>query len=182
MIRAIMTQTRSPLYTSTIRGALLCGCLMLSGCVYRIDIQQGNLDVSGNITIFGAHDGDTLCAKAEGAAGSMQVSCSTVEAAGTEASAFILEPEPFVVEGQVSPLAADRLRAKVSTSIPLARPPSVEIWQSEVEQNQVGRRGRQRFFTGTDQVNLEAFPRESGTEWFGDRAVVFDYQQAHGVA
>ena len=43
MIRAIMTQTRSSLYTSTIRGALLCGCLMLSGCVYRIDIQQGNL-------------------------------------------------------------------------------------------------------------------------------------------
>ena len=43
MIAAIMTQTRSPLYTSTIGGALLFACLVLSGCVYRIDIQQGNL-------------------------------------------------------------------------------------------------------------------------------------------
>jgi len=38
-----MAQTRFPLYTAPVRVAAGLACLVLAGCVYRIDIQQGNL-------------------------------------------------------------------------------------------------------------------------------------------
>jgi outer membrane protein assembly factor BamE len=38
-----MAQSRSPLYTGLLTTAAALGCLLLGGCVYRIDIQQGNL-------------------------------------------------------------------------------------------------------------------------------------------
>jgi outer membrane protein assembly factor BamE len=37
-----MTQTRAPLYRSTRRFAFILACLA-AGCVYRMDIQQGNV-------------------------------------------------------------------------------------------------------------------------------------------
>jgi outer membrane protein assembly factor BamE len=38
-----MTQPRSPLYTRRLGGVITVACLLLTGCIYRIDIQQGNL-------------------------------------------------------------------------------------------------------------------------------------------
>jgi outer membrane protein assembly factor BamE len=43
MIRAIMTQRWRALYSRALRAAILLGCVPLAACVYRIDIQQGNL-------------------------------------------------------------------------------------------------------------------------------------------
>lgn len=38
-----MTQTRRPLYTAAVRCGLIAACMAFAGCVYHIDIQQGNL-------------------------------------------------------------------------------------------------------------------------------------------
>jgi outer membrane protein assembly factor BamE len=44
-----MTQPRSPLYTGCLGSGIALVCLLLTGCIYRIDIQQGNLISDENI-------------------------------------------------------------------------------------------------------------------------------------
>jgi hypothetical protein len=91
------------------------------------DIKQGKTDKAGQIIIHGAHTGDTLRARKDGASGSMAMNCSSL-LAGTQQD-FALEPDPFGVEISVMPVNTYTVNVQVATAAALADDPVVELWQ-----------------------------------------------------
>jgi hypothetical protein len=91
------------------------------------DIKQGKTDKAGQIVIYGAHTGDTLRARKDGASGSMAMNCSSL-LAGVQQD-FAIEPDPFGVEINVVPVNTYTLNVQVDVTATLANDPVVELWQ-----------------------------------------------------
>jgi hypothetical protein len=91
------------------------------------DIKQGKTDKAGQIVVYGAHTGDTLRARKDGASGSMAMNCSSILAGAQQD--FAVEPDPFGVEISVVPVNTYTVNVQVATTATLADDPIVELWQ-----------------------------------------------------
>ena len=94
-----------------------------------IDLTQGVTDANGQITVYGAHNGETLSAQKDGASGSMPISCGAGPAVLAPAPALTIPPAPFALEVSASAAGQDRLDITVRASVTLAAPPAVEVQQ-----------------------------------------------------
>ncbi|MGD8465977.1 MAG: hypothetical protein PVI09_19125, partial [Anaerolineae bacterium] len=90
------------------------------------DIKQGRTDKAGEIVIYGAHNGDTLRARKDGASASATLSCSSRSAAQQSVA---VEPDPFGLEVSVTPVNTYTVNVQLASTTTLADEPLVELWQ-----------------------------------------------------
>jgi hypothetical protein len=106
-------------------------------CSYCPDIEQGKTDKSGNITILGAHNGDTLRVSIPlllpippfGLSVASAIQCST-EAGIAATAAVTPQPDAFGITVTVTPGTAGQALVKVQPSVALAQAPIVEFVQT----------------------------------------------------
>ena len=108
-------------------------------------LYQGKPDAAHNLTIYGAHNGDTLNAVLFGFfdIGSwpsmistltvqQPIQCTpTADAASVQALVPVLDA--FALTVTVAPLAVDRVQVQVQPAVPLSAAPTVKLWQTGVE-------------------------------------------------
>ncbi len=91
------------------------------------DIKQGKTDKAGQIVVYGAHNGDTLRVRKDGASASRTLSCSSL-LAGVQQD-LAIEPDPFGIEIGVVPVNTYTVSVQVAATTALADEPAVELWQ-----------------------------------------------------
>jgi len=98
---------------------------------------QGKTDAFGVITIYGAHNGDTLYARYNDMSASRDLSCPALRAATMQPAAPMpleLTPDPFPLEIGVTPLTTGTVQVRVETTATLASPPTVHVWQDGADE------------------------------------------------
>lgn len=101
-------------------------------------LKQGVTDAGGQIAIYGAHDGDTVFASGSTGItktplfGQGEINCSPAVAAGARSTVRIAAAS-FVVDASILPAGENVVTVQVEASVPLAGPPSAELWQVGAE-------------------------------------------------
>lgn len=111
------------------------------------DLEQGKTNEHGRITVYGAHNGETVRVTKDGASGSMTVSCTPAGAMTLQS--LILTPDPFTLQVHIVPLSTQSMRVEVKASVALAGNPNVSVWQA-----------------GADDAIIVSMTYNAGTGWY----------------
>nr|MBC7245537.1 VCBS repeat-containing protein [Chloroflexota bacterium] len=117
------------------------------------DLEQGKTNASGQIVVYGAHDGETVRASKDGASGSMTVDC--VPAQAMMMQGMTLMPDPFTLETRIVPLSVQSMRVEVKPSVALAGNPTVSVWQA-----------------GAEDAIIVPMSYNAGTGWYSGNAIL----------
>ena len=102
-------------------------------------LVQGKTNNSGEITVRGAHNGDTLNATKGNESGSIIISCTPSGLGGQSQESMptvIIKPVPFKISMyyQYVHMGNDTLGVQVESSVILPNSPKVQIWQASAAQ------------------------------------------------